>query len=315
MKFNTFETDLSPFHQIDEFQETKKDDRVSMRTDISPEDYRLFEKYFEQRPDEIDRSKFVKELLIDFLNNNAFEKKSFENLQVIMLLPKHLKDNELQSSCEIIGFLHDEDVIDVPMHMFKGNVNYTNNYNFIYTLKEFNELNYNLIGFQKLNKPCFINVGKHIQHDFEKVKARLNELYERIDLDDAYFVIFNLNNYLDELNQGVYVSKSSRPEDRSHDGVIVLIEDFYSMAYLFINWSYVQGHVHLFVVFEDGSEFSNKTINETNVEGVIKEYRSITIMVTREQGLRDKKAHALEMIKHYKRMCKHYDKELKKLEK
>lgn len=73
MCYDELELKNSPFHKIEGFK--KSSERVSVRTDIAPEDYEIIEKYIRQRdPDfdpkkknnKFDNSKFVRELLMNF---------------------------------------------------------------------------------------------------------------------------------------------------------------------------------------------------------------------------------------------------------
>ena len=66
MTYCEFKLKTSPFHKIDEFKPAKSGERVSVRTDIAPEDYRLVEEYINNR-EGFDNSKFVRELIKDFL--------------------------------------------------------------------------------------------------------------------------------------------------------------------------------------------------------------------------------------------------------
>lgn len=95
MFYDNFELNKSPFQKIDEFKKTSPDNRTSVRTDISLEDYELVEKYIKMRdPDfdpkkknnKFDNSKFVKELLMNFFNNVALDKQSFKDLYLILLV-------------------------------------------------------------------------------------------------------------------------------------------------------------------------------------------------------------------------------------
>lgn len=294
MKFIDYEMKQSPFHKIDGFKKTKGNDRVSVRTDIAPEDYEIIEKYIMQRdPDfdpkkknnKFDNSKFVRELLMDFFNNITLEKKSFEDMYFVMLLPKDFDDPEdLELDGEIVGVIEDPKSFYTEnwFNHFKGN---RNKYNFIYNLEEFNERNYNdfLYDYHG-DDPIFTCVDKSIQHDFVKVKIRLSEVYHELDIDNCYFTIFNVNNYLDVLNDGVYTQGASKFH---HEGVLVFLDGFDEVRLtMTCEWSfYYNTRCALSLIVEDNGKFNEHIIDRTNNDELINEYWSITTVYTREGAL------------------------------
>ena len=97
------------------------------------------------------------------------------------------------------------------------------------------------------------NINPSIYGDFEKVKTALQEQHTDIDFDDAFVVMFNLNNYFDILQDGVYNSIQSRDK---HDGAIVLCNPDYKLEVLcvLISWSYHNKTLDIeFHVEEEGS--------------------------------------------------------------
>lgn len=293
MTHDIFETTQSPFQQIDEFRKTKGD-RVSVRTDIAPEDYELIEKYIKMRdPDfdpkkknnSFDNSKFVRELLMNFFNSITLEKKSFENLHIILLLPKTQDHDDLELKGEIVGVLEGEDVfLKNPFKYAHGD---RNKFNFIFNIEEFNERNYKDLLFlnRKKNERLFYNVSEDIQDDFFKVKSRLSEVYHEFDLDECYYTIVNVNNYLDVLNEGQYTSNWS---SFHHEGFIVLLDPFdkLNQIYMTITWTCYNGVCETsFEVIEAGA-FNETLLEQIDNDELLKEYSSITQVYSFEYALK-----------------------------
>ena len=217
------------------------------------------------------KSRALQHLFVEFLNNHALDKQCFENLHVIMLFSNPF--DYKKRHCEVIGFVDHEDKFK-KFEVFRGDA-HNNEYKFIYAFEHFDKEWFDLLGLENLNKTALFNIDKEFQHDFDHVEKRLKELYEDIDFDNAYFVMFNLNNYLDVLRDGVYVSKSSTYE---HQGVIVLLDpdDISSIIRLCarITWSFNAGVFTFEFNVEDEGYFNTEIIDKTP-EGVYDEYWSI----------------------------------------
>lgn len=287
--FIDFELKNSPFQKIDGFKKTSQD-RVSVRTDIAPEDYEIIEEYIMKRdPDfdpkkknnKFDNSKFVRELLMDFFNNITLEKKSFEDMYFVMLLPKDFDDSsDVELDGEIVGVIQDPESFYTENWFahFKGK---RNKYNFIYNLEEFNERNYNdFLYVYHGNDPIFTCVDKSIQHDFVKVKMRLSEVYHELDIDNCYFTIFNVNNYLDVLNKGQYTHGASKFH---HEGLLVFLDGFDECRLtMTCEWALYHDNCMLSLIVEDIGKFNEFIINRSKNDELINEYWSISTMVSRE---------------------------------
>lgn len=290
MTFIDFEVRDSPFHKIDGFMKTNRQTSKSVRTDLSPEDYEIIEEYIMQRdpdfdPDKrnnkFDTSKFVRELLMDFFNNITLEKNSFEDMYFVMLLPREFDDPEdLEIDGEIVGVIQDPESFynANPFNYYKGK---RNNFNFIFNIEEFNERNYNdLLYLYHGKDPLFTCVDKSIQHDFVKVKTRLSEVYHELDLDNCYFTIFNINNYLDVLNKGQYTHGASMFH---HEGVLVFLDAFDEVRLtMTCQWALYHNNCMLSLIVEDTGKFNEHIIDRTKNDDLIREYWSITTMMTRE---------------------------------
>ena len=312
-----FNMSTSPLY-VERDEKAKGSERKNVRTDVSPEVYHDIMKYVKQRGEDFDRSMFVKELVMDFLNNHALEQKFFRNLNAILLLPKNLKPDEVNEKARLIGFIDGHDWLEITLAniFYGGNVNYPIKYNFMYTLREFDKYNYNnfLHYFNRLYKyedNIFFNIDCETQQDFDKVKARLSELYEDIDIDDAYFVMITLNNYLDVLKDGVYRSKSSEME---HEGVIVLLEDLYEGVYARTLWSYSQGELSLKISFDNVKKFETDIgLNLSNLE-ILQDFKRMSKTVSPKGKLEFTKKQLLSENEYMKAQLKKNDEKLKEID-
>lgn len=288
MFYDEFEIIDSPFQKIDEFK--KSSERKPVRTDIAPEDYELIEKYIRQRDpqydpqkkkNKFDNSKFVRELLMNFFNNVALDKSSFEDLYIILLMANP-EDPETREG-EIIGAIQGDDVFysENTFNYHKGN---KNKFNFIYHLREFNEENYNrLLLTLNYKDKLFFCVDENTQKDFVKTKIRLSDVYYDFDIDNAYFTIVNVNNYLDELYEGQYLCKGT---SYYHKGVIALISPYDEFRVcMTCLWAFYHGFFNVSFEVKDIGEFHERTLPLTNNDELEKEYYSITTMHTREGAL------------------------------
>ena len=294
-KIDTIIFKKSPFEKIKEFKKTKGKRKI-VGTDITPEDYELIEKYFKMRdPDyapnnkknnKINSSKFVKELLMKFFNSIALEKKSIENLYFVLLLPKTQEVDEINFKGEIVGAFQ-SDTASHCANFFKFNRGTKNEFNFMFDLEEFNEQNYNdFISIFNGKEFLFFSVGKSVQYDFLKVKAHFKEIGLDIDLDDCYFTIINVNNYLDRLYQGQYVQGGSY---NSHHGLIALIDKFdKNRICLTCKWCYTTNFFEVEFYAHDVDVFNEYIIHKTDNDELVDEYYSIVPPMTLEEFYEDK---------------------------
>ena len=308
----------SPFY-VERDETTKAKTRKSLYTNISPEINKEIQKYIKQRDDDFNTSKFVKMLVMDFLNNHAFEQDYFRNLNLILLIPKNASPDE----CRVIGVIQHEDIVTNIFH--GGGLNYPLTHNFIYTLKEFNQKNYEQFihyfkGIYEFDENIFFNIDKTIQEDFAKVRECLSSFYPDINIDDSYFVMCNLNNYLDVLFNGVY---RSIPSEFEHEGVIVLLHGHYEGLFARIRWSHIHNEFSFSLYFNDLDKFDS-TIAPFLNEDLLDDYNSITEYVKALSGKKNilkykrdltlkEDNYMLEKIKENKLKRKSIDEELSQL--
>ena len=86
------------------------------------------------------------------------------------------------------------------------------------------------------------------------------------------------------LFEGQYVGK--KYSTYWHEGVIVLLDPYSEdRVCISLNWTFHDYEMKLELDVIDVGEFNVRTINETNIDELIKEYWSITNMYSREDAL------------------------------
>ena len=283
MTYDGFEIKQSLFYKERDLKTSGKDKPIQSR--IAPEVREDLNDYLMKRYNTTEgvSSKFIHELIVDFLNNITLEKKSFENLHIILLLPKTQDPDELELKGEIVGVLEGEDVLKNPFKYAHGD---RNKFNFIFNLEEFNERNYNdLLLLNRKKERLFFQVSQDIQDDFFKVKSRLSEVYHELDLDECYYTIVNVNNYLDVLNEGQYTSNWS---SFHHEGFIVLLDPLDKLQRLCLSISWACYHDLCETTFEviDEGDFNETILEQIDNDEILEEYSSITQVYSFEYALK-----------------------------
>ena len=243
----------SPFH-------TKRNDKAprgseNLQAQVSTDMFNDFMKYAEQynkehevpqtKKGDVNKSAPLKHIINMFLNNNAIERKCFDDLYVIMACNTidFNKDAGIHLDVDgaIIGF------VDTPekftkFHPFRAVHDRFNESKLIYALQDFNKDTFDMLNLSSFDREVLFDIEPAFYKDFEDLKTALTRTYDYIDFDNARICMFNLNNYFDIQQDGVFVSKQSKYE---HDGVVVLIDprDIYKndRVILRVKWSYNAG--------------------------------------------------------------------------
>ena len=307
----SFNMEQSPFFIERNLETTRNDETIQTR--ISNDTWEDLQQYLNQRYGTLEKvkSKFAYDLIVNFLNSIALDKWCFKDSYVIMLFPNTTNLQELRENSQIIGFVKSDEQIS-DFNNFK--VSTKNEYNFISCLKRFDETTFEMLNLENLSKNALFNIDKEIQHDFIQVKQRLSELYKSIDVEDCFISIFNLNNYLDVLKEGQYVSRHSMFE---HEGLIVLLlpDNPLNRINARIVWCYTEGDLSLTFNIEDEATFMNETIYQTNNEVLITECLSIGYTETRLAGLKRKLSFAKANKSYYENKIVELEHEIEKEEK
>ena len=239
----------SPFHKQRNMKAPRGSENI--QTQVSQDMFEDFMKYARhynaEHPTDkglSNKANPLKHIVKEFLNNNALERKCFENWHVIMAcndidFDKNLTNPDVDGA--IIGF------VDAPekftkFEPFQAVPDRFNESKLIYALQDFNKDTFDMLNLSSFDREVLFGIEPAFYKDFEDLKTALTRTYDYIDFDNARICMFNLNNYFDIQQDGVFVSKQSKYE---HDGVVVLIDprDIYKndRVILRVKWSYNAG--------------------------------------------------------------------------
>ena len=254
-----FKMEQAPFNK----QTNMKAPRGSenLQTQVSTEMFNMFMTFAKNYDEEhnieatkkgnVNKAAPLKHILNEFLNNNAIEKRCYDNLFVIMVFNRIEFKTPFKTDVDgaVIGFV---DYSETFCGLF-------GNYDCFTHLQDFNRKNFDLLNLDTLDCDVLFDIPRTDIDDFEKVKRQLQDLHKDIDFENAQMTMFNLNNYLDVLKDGVFVSKASK---YSHEG-IVSFSDFYG-SYLNriiarIVWSYAAGEFTFKFYVESEEHFQSTT--------------------------------------------------------
>lgn len=219
------------------------------------------------------QSKPLKHIVNEFLNSHVFERKCFNDLYVIMAFNNPF-DYKLRKSA-VIGFVqHPEKFTKFDPFGVSAQRQYQTG--LVYAVYEFDKQTFDMLNLKSLDREVFFDISKSVNASFEETKAVLNEFnfkFNDIDFDDAFVVMFNLNNYFDILQDGVYNSETSKEK---HEGFVVLVEPDYKLERLIlrITWSYYDGTLDIEFDVEDEG-FFNMEVSHLLPPAVCREYWSL----------------------------------------
>lgn len=210
-------------------------------------------------------------LAIDKLNNLCRERKSYQDLNIVMLIPKTDDLEEINEKSEIIAFITIDDISNLNRDLLIMNEDEDENPNIKEPLEFYNlETYYNNI--KHINPKCFkFNIDD--VSSFDDFKNRLNDDYKNIDLDNSYLVQVDLNNYFDVYREGEF---QSFHVNNYHLGVCAFVEhegiDETRLLYCLIRWTYSSNILdinfkflpfkNVMLNFKYDDKFDNEYINE-----------------------------------------------------
>lgn len=286
MDFRLLPMRKSPFHD-DSLANSKSDKRPTIR--IPSEAYERLNNYFEAN--NLDFSKGIRSLCYDKLDTICNERKTFNNLEVFMLIPKikidnidlddmesavNLYYNILNTTSQIIAIVNTEcDFREDFNHVRR----FEDDYNLSYEMKEFNAENFPMNILRNTKDSCVYRTNKKDLNSFYTFKDCQSQLYDdnrfstmedmfSLGVDDCYFVHFPLNNYLDEFRNGQFQQKDF---SNSHEGVYVFeARNGLFKHYCFINWDYSKENDNIsFELYFSDSEFFLDEVYKTKDEKLI----------------------------------------------
>ncbi|MBQ7851374.1 MAG: hypothetical protein IJ342_00620 [Muribaculaceae bacterium] len=297
----------SPFHKTRNMKTPRGSPNI--QTQVSQDMFNDFMKYARhynaEHPTDkglSNKANPLKHIVNEFLNNNALERKCFENLYVIMAcneidFNKNIAKPDVDGA--IIGFVeHPEKFTKFePFRAVHDNFNKSKT---IYSLADFNKDTFDMLNVSGFDREVFFGIEPYFYKSFEDLKTALTRTYEYIDFDNARICMFNVNNYLDILKDGVYVSEGST---YAHEGVVVLLDshDYYkdNRVVFRINWSYNAGVFTCKLDVEDVGFFNTKVCGDLPVQ-VCRDYWDITsgflsISAKKERQYKDSNLRLLQL--------------------
>jgi len=271
-----FSMNKSPFHDETLSAETL-DKRKTVR--FTNEEYNQLNKYFEEN--NLEFSEGIRSLCYAKLDTICNERKTFPNLEVIMLIPKMSLPYPKDENVDVEGFAENyfEILIEASQIIaiintdidFRSGFNHSNafndevNYKLDYELKDFKAENFPMEIIQNTNESHVYRTNEGDLNDFDSFKDRQKELYSHkfiakddfsnLNVDDCYFVRFPLNNYLDEFRSGQFQQKLY---SNYHEGVYVFeAVNGLIKYYCFINWYYSNegNNISFEIYFSDEKQF------------------------------------------------------------
>ena len=198
----------------------------------------------------------LKHIVSEFLDSHAFERKCFDDLHVIMIVSNPFDYNLRKSA--VIGFVrHPEKFTKFSPFNISAQRKYETG--LVYALEEFDKANFDMLNLNRFDREVLFNIPPSSHGDFDSVKESLQNSpeCEGFDFDNAFFVMFKLNNYLDVMQDGVFRSEHSKAK---HEGAIILCDPNYEIEMLCvrIKWSYHDNKLDIELYVEDEGHFRLK---------------------------------------------------------
>lgn len=214
--FKGFQMKQSPYHIDRASKKVKPSFRIEKKA------VNDLEKHFKKQG--LNFSEGMRNLCFKELDNLCLDRKTYNNLECFMLIPKTDDVFMLNNKSQVIAIVNTEaDFKETYNHKRPFN----DDYNLTYDLIDF-EGKYiidDLKILQNTKDSCVYNTSMNDLRVFDLFRDRQRELYDDVgenfdlNVDDCYFVRFPLNNYLDELIEGQYQHKEYK---ENHIGVYVL---------------------------------------------------------------------------------------------
>lgn len=263
------ELDKSPFEKQKNMTAPRGSEHLQAQ--ISQDMFDDFIKYAERynkahdipptKKGEVNKSAPLKHIINEFLNTHAIERRCIQHLHVIMLFNKieFATPFNTDVDCAVIGFVEHPDKFTM-FHPFRAVPDKFNTSGCIYAVENFNKETFDLLNLKQFDSEVLFNIPPSIHADFNKVRELLQEQHKHIDVDNAQICVFNLNNYLDVLQDGVYTSRRST---YTHEGLITLRDpdDVFKLNRIVarITWSYIAG-VFTFEFNVEREDYFNDTV-------------------------------------------------------
>ena len=229
--FKGFNTKESPFHE--EYGGRKEQISVRMENDA----IQFLIKHLEEVYGKDGKSIGIRQILYDYLDKLCLNKRIFNHLEAVMLLPKTDDLDDLESQSQIIAIINTKSDFLMNFNHIRG---FGEDMDAIYEMSDFNEVNFHYVleMFKNTIDSCVYMTSKEDFESFESFKQKQAEIYPDLDLDDCYFVRFPLNNLMDNANQGKSVHYKSWKNN--HLGGFILADALHDrFNFLLIDWYFL----------------------------------------------------------------------------
>lgn len=269
MDFRIISTNKSPFHD-DNLANSNSEAKKSIR--LPTEAFERINTYFEEN--DMNFSEGVRSLCYEKLDTICNERKTFNNLEVFMLIPKmelpYPYDEDFDVEAFTDNFYHILNTYSEIFAMVNTECDFRSDFNHVrrfeddyvlsYELKEFKAENFPMHILQNTTESKVYRTHKGDLNSFHSFKDRLSEVFHddnefSLNVDDCYFVRFPLNNYLDVRRNGQFQQSYY---SNLHEGVYVF-EALHGFIkhYCFIDWSYSieDNNIHFEIHFDDEASF------------------------------------------------------------
>ena len=294
MNYQGMRINKSPFHKDSHHIKYKKGvKQIKPNFKISPTAYNDLMRYF--KANGMNETDGFRQMVWDKLAmiNTFNQRKVFNNIELIMLLPKTDDRTELEDKSRIIALYNTDCDFKEGFNHRKG---FSKDFNYQYDLKLFGEGFFreemNIIN--STNDSPVYRVSQGDLSRWETFFQRLDDLNKEegwdLNLRQCYFVRCPLNNFLDVKREGQFQSNLNSKGD--HDGIYVF-DDFKKRYFCIINWHYS--------LEKNGIEFIFEFLNEREFIGIISSYDDFEVLKNSYPTLKNNEHHKKildKMIEH-----------------
>lgn len=288
MNYQVLRMNKSPFYKESHHIKYKKGvKQIKPNFKISPTAYNDLMRYF--KANGLNETDGFRQMVWDKLAmiNTFNQRRVFNNLELIMLLPKTDDRTELEDKSRIIALYNTDCDFKEGFNHRKG---FDKSFNYQYDLRPFGEGFFreemNIINSTKDSPVPQVSQGDLSR--WETFFQRLDDLNKEegwnLNLRNCYFVRCPLNNFLDVKRDGQY--QSDLNSKNNHDGIYVF-DDFKRRLYCIINWSY-SGE-------SENIGFNLEFLNPNEFLGIISSYDDFKQLKESYSTL-DNNEHHLEII-------------------
>lgn len=265
----------------------------------------------------------LKHIINDFLNNHALERRCFDDLHVIMAFEVEAFETPFNTNVrhEVIGFVQEREKF-TKHNPFTYRPEMRNRSHLLYMLEPFNKETFDMLNLKSLDRPVLFDVDPSTQtdfidpamyDDFEFVKSKLESMY-MLHFDNAFICMFKVNNYLDILHDGVYVSKNST---YSHDGLVVMLDpdDIYMLDRIVARytWSYNAGTFSFEFHVENYGDFNIETIYQAPRDVFVEYWNTSSGFLSQQAKLEMNLKHSRERVEDFSKSIEREERRQKKI--